>query len=356
MKTELNGGWLWRAVSLSALALSWILCTAQASGIPAHDGQHDFDFNVGTWRTHIKRLVQSRNGGDTWIAQDGTVVVEPIWNGRGELEQIEADGPTGHWEGLTLFLYDPQTHQWNENYANSKDGILDAPMVGEFKDGRGDFFGQDDEGGRTVLVRGVWSDIQRDSHHYEISFSSDGGATWQPNFIAELTRASAGAADSAVPPLNASAPEHQFDFELGTWKLHLKKLDHPLTGSHTWTDFYADSVTRTIWGGRGQLEQFEASGAAGRIEGLTLRTYNPQSRQWSLYWANSNDGKVFVPQMGEFKGDTGEFYGTYTVNGKYVYVRFIWWPKTMHFEQAFSNDGGKTWETNWITDQTRVKQ
>jgi hypothetical protein len=331
--------------------------TAQAraqAATTARNGQHDFDFNVGTWKTHIRRLVHAANGADSWIEQNGTVVVQPIWNGRGELEQIEADGPTGHWEGLTLFLYNPQAHQWSESYANSKDGILDSPMVGQFNGGRGEFFAQVDAGGQTILVRGVWSDIQADSHRYTISLSSDGGATWDPNFIAELTRASANEPDSAAPSLGADAPEHGFDFELGTWKLHLKRLVNPLTGSHTWTDFYADSVTRSIWGGRGELEQFEASGAAGRIEGLTLRTYDPQTHQWRLYWANSKDGALFVPQIGQFKGDTGEFYGTDFVNGKYVYVRFIWWPMTAHFEQAFSNDGGKTWEVNWITDQTRV--
>ncbi|MGB7668044.1 MAG: hypothetical protein WBL66_12380, partial [Candidatus Acidiferrales bacterium] len=177
----------------------------------------------------------------------------------------------------------------------------------------------------------------------------------ETNWIATFTRENNAATEIAAPPLSADAPEHGFDFELGSWKLHLKRLLNPLTGSHTWTDFDADSVTRTIWGGRGQLEQFEASGSSGRIEGLTLRTYNPQTHQWSLYWANSKDGVLFVPQIGEFNGDTGEFYGMYTVDGKYVYVRFIWWPKTVHFEQAFSADGGKTWEVNWITDQMRVK-
>ena len=201
----------------------------------------------------------------------------------------------------------------------------------------------------------MWSDITADSHRYEISVSDDEGKTWQPNFIAALTRESTDTTKTFAPPLSADAPEHGFDFELGTWKLHLKKLDHALRGSHTWAEFDTDSVTRPIWGGRGQLEQFEASGAMGRIEGLTLRMYNPQTHQWSLYWANSKDGAIFVPQIGEFKGDTGEFYGTDIVDGKYIYVRFSWWPKTAHFEQAFSNDGGKTWEVNWITDQTRVK-
>lgn len=80
--------------------------------------------------------------------------------------------------------------------------------------------------------------------------------------------------------------QHDFDFELGNWKIHLKQLLHPLTGSTTWVDSDGTSVTRKVWDGRAELEEFETdSPAAGHIEGLTLRLYNPQTRQWSLYWA-----------------------------------------------------------------------
>jgi hypothetical protein len=153
--------------------------------------------------------------------------------------------------------------------------------------------------------------------------------------------------------------QHDFDFEVGTWKIHLKRLLHPLTGSTTWVEFDGTSVTRKVWDGRADLEEFETdSPAAGHIEGLTLRLYNPQSHQWSLYWSNSKNGVIDPPQIGQFKNGHGEFYGQDTMNGKLVFVRFIWsdtTTNTPHFEQSFSDDGGKTWEVNWITDQTRVK-
>ncbi len=152
--------------------------------------------------------------------------------------------------------------------------------------------------------------------------------------------------------------QHDFDFELGTWKIHLKRLLHPMTNSTTWVEFDGTSATRKVWDGRAQLEQFETdSTAAGHIEGLTLRLYNPESHQWSLYWANSKNGTVEPPQIGEFKNGHGEFYGQDTLNGRTILVRFIWSntnTATPHFEQSFSEDGGKTWEVNWITDQTRV--
>jgi hypothetical protein len=151
--------------------------------------------------------------------------------------------------------------------------------------------------------------------------------------------------------------QHDFDFELGSWKIHLKRRLHPLTGSNTWVEFDGTSVTRKVWDGRAQLEQFETDGAGGHIEGLTLRTYNVQTRQWSLYWANSKDGVIVPAQVGQFKDGRGEFYGQDTLNGKLIYIRFIWLKTDSnmpHFEQSFSDDGGKTWEVNWITDQTRV--
>jgi hypothetical protein len=154
-----------------------------------HDGQHDFDFNLGTWHTHIKRLQHPLTASNSWVEMQGTVVVRKVWDGRAELEEIEADGAAGHFEGLTLFLYNPEAHQWSQIFSNSKDGTVAQPVIGEFNNGRGEFYDQEPYHGRTILVRVVWSDITADSHRFEQSFSDDGGKTWEPNFVATLTRA-----------------------------------------------------------------------------------------------------------------------------------------------------------------------
>jgi hypothetical protein len=104
------------------------------------------------------------------------------------LEEIETEGPNGHWEGLTLFLYNPDAHQWNQTFINSKQGVLASPLAGAFKNGRGELLSQDTLKDRTILVRGAWSDIKPDSHSYEESYSDDGGKTWKAAFIAHLTR------------------------------------------------------------------------------------------------------------------------------------------------------------------------
>jgi hypothetical protein len=155
--------------------------------------------------------------------------------------------------------------------------------------------------------------------------------------------------------------QHDFDFEVGTWKVHLKRLDHRLVGSTNWVEFDGTSVTRKVWGGRADLEEFETdSPVGGHIEGLTLRLYDPQTHQWSLYWATSKSGAMGVPTIGEFKNGRGEFFDTEPSgpNGRSILCRFVWTNTntgTPHFEQSFSEDGGKTWEVNWITDQIRVK-
>jgi hypothetical protein len=136
------------------------------------------------------------------------------------------------------------------------------------------------------------------------------------------------------------------------------RLEHPLTGSKTWVEFDGTFVARKVWDGRANVEEVELNSPTGPIEGLTLRLYNPQSRQWSIYWANSKNGAMDTSaQIGQFKNGRGEFYGTDTLNGKLIYVRFVWTntnTNTPHFEQSYSDDGGKTWEVNWMTDQTRM--
>jgi hypothetical protein len=159
-----------------------------ASAPPLRDGAHDFDFNVGVWHTEIRRILNPFAGGDHSVELHGTVTVRKVWDGRAQLEEISADGPNGQWDGLTLFTYNPAAHQWNQTYANSSDGVLTAPLIGAFADGQGELIAQDTFEGRTILVRGVWSQIKPDSHRFEEFFSDDGGKSWQPQFIANLTR------------------------------------------------------------------------------------------------------------------------------------------------------------------------
>lgn len=152
------------------------------------DGQHDFDFEIGTWKTHLKRLAHPLSGSNQWIECDGTSVVRKVWDGRANLLELEADCPSGHLEGLSLRLYNPQSRQWSLNFSNSSGGTLSQPTIGEFKNGRGEFYDQETFRERAILVRFVISDITPNSCRFEQSFSDDGGKTWEVNWIAVDTR------------------------------------------------------------------------------------------------------------------------------------------------------------------------
>lgn len=152
------------------------------------DGQHDFDFQIGTWKTHLKRLVHPLSGSDEWTEYEGITTVRKVWDGRANLVELTADGPAGHFEGLNLRLYNPQSRQWSLNFANVRGGTLGTPTIGEFRNGRGEFHNQEEFDGRAVLVRFVIIPVDADTIRFEQAFSDDGGKTWEVNWIANDTR------------------------------------------------------------------------------------------------------------------------------------------------------------------------
>jgi hypothetical protein len=169
-------------------------------------------------------------------------------------------------------------------------------------------------------------------------------------------------ATPAEPP--AAAPvaadgAHDFDFEIGMWKTHLKRLQHPLSGSTTWVEYEGTTNVRSILGGRANVVELQVGGPAGRIDGLSLRLYEPDSHQWTLNYASVRDGRLTTPMIGGFRGQRGLFYAQDTLNGQAIFVRFAITETdsdSIHFEQAFSADGGQTWEVNWIADDTRSRE
>ena len=151
--------------------------------------------------------------------------------------------------------------------------------------------------------------------------------------------------------------QHDFDWDIGTWTTHQKRLLHPLTGSTTWVEYRGTDVVRKIWDGA-NLGEIRATGPAGNLELFTLRLYNPQTHEWSIYFTNSTTGVLSSPAVGAFKNGHGDFYDQETYNGKTILLRFSVAEITSdscRFEQAFSADGGRTWETNFIVTETLVK-
>jgi hypothetical protein len=185
---------------LSPLALLGLALPAAAQTPPSvvaltsydatsiRDGQHDFDFDLGTWKTHSSRLLRPLTGSATWTELDGVTVVSPVWGGRANLAEYKANGAGGSVELLSLRWYKPASHQWYLDFATPKGGALGIPNVGEFRNGRGDFYDVESIGGRTILLRfSIWR-IDDDHAQSEQAFSDDGGHTWEINWINKYTR------------------------------------------------------------------------------------------------------------------------------------------------------------------------
>jgi hypothetical protein len=190
-----------RALAAGALLLSFSSLTpAQSAPATAtagqgeasqHDGQRNFDFLVGSWKIHLKRLVQPGNGPREWVDLDGTVVCRHVFDGRAEVEEfnVESRDKKMHIQGLATRFYNPTSHQWSIWWANAKDGAMyPPPVVGEFRNGRGEFYDQEVVNGRTVFTRYVWTAITSSSPHFEQSISADGGKTWELNWVTDQTK------------------------------------------------------------------------------------------------------------------------------------------------------------------------
>jgi hypothetical protein len=173
-----------------AVGLQPLAASAQPAPPAPADGRHAFDFEFGTWRMHLSRRLKPLTGSNSWVEYEGVSVVRKVWGGKANLGEIDLKGPAGHIEGLSLRLYNPATGQWSVSFSNSADGTLGPPMMGGFKDGRGEFYNQELLGGRAILVRFIFSDITGNAFRIEQAFSDDGGKTWETNWKSTFTRTS----------------------------------------------------------------------------------------------------------------------------------------------------------------------
>jgi hypothetical protein len=315
----------------------------------ARDGQHDFDFNFGTWHEHIQRLVHPLTHSTQWISYDGTDTVRKVWGGRASTSEIVTAGPSPV-ELLHVRTYNPASHQWAINGTSSSDGTLGSPMYGEFSGGVGKFYDREVFNGRTITVRWIFSAITANAYHFEQAFSDDGGATWEPNFVAQATRTSAVAPSEGANA--APSASHDFDFSYGTWATHIRSLRQA-----SWVDLTGTVTWRKVWNGKAFLEEISAGSGKTAFTGLTLFLYDPQARQWSQTYADSSDGAFNTPYIGGFRNGRGELIGPDTYDGKAVLMRDNWsqiTPNAHHFEIDYSLDGGATWHPIFVANLTRT--
>ena len=150
---------------------------------------------------------------------------------------------------------------------------------------------------------------------------------------------------------------NDFDFLIGTWKVHHRRLRERLKGSTEWEEFGGETADRKILNGLGNMDENILHRETGSIHAISLRLFDPKSKEWSIYWSTNLTGTLDVPMIGGFQNGRGEFYSQEVFEGRHIYNRFIWSKITENsaqWEQAFSDDGVKSWETNWIMEFERT--
>ena len=182
------------SIFVLGLILAASLCaqnTADPANLPQRDGSHDFDFLIGDWKAHVRRLPDRLNNSNVWVEYDGISNHHKVLDSNSNFEEFDVTSTDKKLriKAQTLRLYNPTTRQWSIYLVDVDNGTLDTPpVVGGFNGKRGEFFHQENLKGRTILVRYVWLDLSPKSARMEQSYSPDGGKTWEVNWICELSR------------------------------------------------------------------------------------------------------------------------------------------------------------------------
>jgi len=319
--------------------------------ITAHHTCTDFDFLVGTWEVTHRRLRNPLSGEpEDWHTFEGTCAARTYLDGTVSIDEIAM--PDQGSSGMSVRLFDPVAREWTIWFVSSRDGRVQPPVRGAWAGDGCRFYGDDEYDGRAVRATYEWSDLTETSARWEQAFSVDGGETWETNWVMEFTRTSAepeGPGDAHLARVTSD-----FAFMNGTLDVHNRKLRERLVDCDEWFEFDHVQVGRTHLGGLVSVDE----NVSADWSGLTFRVYDVAAGEWAIYWVDSRtNGDLGVPVRGAFTDGVGTFLAGEEIGGRDVLVRFLWDvrdPALARWEQAFSVDGGETWETNWVSTHAQA--
>jgi hypothetical protein len=306
----------------------------------------DFDFLTGHFDVVHRQLRKPLTGSDEWDEYAATCSARTHFDGAISVDEVHF--PTKGSYGLSIRLYDPSEKLWTIYWVNSRTGRLQPPVRGAWSGDECVLVGEDEHDGRRVLVRFRWSDVTEQTARWEQAYSADDGETWETNWTMQLTRRS-----TEPPAMKLPKVTGDFDFFVGAWDVQHRRLRSPLTDSDDWYDMPGTTFGYTYFNGSVSMDENDFLTAGFR--GLTIRLYDPVAETWSIYWVNSRRGALEPPVHGGFGDDgVGLFYGPDEHDGRPVDVRFRWTRGDVPvWQQAFSANGGGSWEPNWTMTFTR---
>ncbi|WP_328327186.1 hypothetical protein OHA70_00305 [Kribbella sp. NBC_00382] len=331
-----DGGETWQT--------NWTMdLTRRSTEPPAIDAPKvtgDFDFFVGSWNVQHRQLLAPLTGSDEWREYPGTAEAYTLFDGAVSID--ETFFPTEDFDGMTVRLYDVEAGAWAIYWINSKRGVLEPPVYGGFgADEVGILEGPDTHDGQPVDVRFRWT--KGEVPVWEQFFSADGGATWESNWSMTFTR--------MFPKVTSD-----FDFLNGYFDVRHRTLNKVFVGSDDWQSYDGTCTARTHFDGAISIDEMQFPGKASY--GMSVRLFDPVSRDWTIYWINSKSMELYPPVKGRWAEDGKSCWltGEEELDGKPILVSYAWsdvTETTAHWEQSFSEDGGATWEVNWTMDFTR---
>jgi hypothetical protein len=267
------------------------------------------------------------------------------------VEDHALDAPSGAYRAVGLRAFDPKTREWAIWWLDGRypSGPLGPPVKGRFEDGVGRFYADYEQDGRPMRGRFVWSDVTPTSARWDQAASSDGGRTWAPNWVMTLQRASS-------PPAAAAVQKSDFDFLRGDWRVRHRYL-RVKDGRRDWIEAEGTASCRPLMGGAANVEEHEVQAPSGAYRAVGLRSYDAKASRWSIWWLDGRaPHELDAPVVGRFEDGVGTFFGQTTIDGRPTRVRFTWFrvtPTSARWEQAYSSDEGRTWETNWVMEFSR---
>lgn len=336
---------------LATLAAADAASAAEKTLAASRSSVHDFDFLLGDWQVHNRQLAHRLAGSHEWIEFDATDAFHTLPGVLG----IEENYATAHWpdfHALGLHLYDPAKGRWTLYWADTRNapGTMQTLASGGFDGDLGTFYAPDTFAGKPITVRVTWQ--RKDVAHvsWAQAFSADDGKTWETNWTMDFTR------KPDTPAANTQA--HSFDFLVGRWNVSHRRLKQRLAHSTDWETFDGTCDSQPMLAGQANVDDNTLHAPAGDFRAATVRLFDPATNAWAIWWFDSRrPHQLDPPLVGAFADGTGTFYSDDTFENRPIRVRFIWThatPDAAHWEQAFSDDAGKTWETNWVMEFRRA--
>ncbi|HEY0622224.1 hypothetical protein [Sphingomonas sp.] len=349
-----------RRVMLAGLASSGFLPAAARGAVHAADRRGDWAWLEGNWKVEHRRLRRRLVQDSHWDRFTGTSAVWMTLGGLGTIDDNLLRLPGGDYRAVGIRAYDPAADRWSIWWLDGRNPTrIDPPVTGRLEGDTGTFTGSDRFEGRPIDVRFHWQGIHGSRPHWQQSFSPDGGASWEMNWENFFTRTRK--IPAPLPLLPESDPGRAPDdwrFLAGRWTVRHRKLRKRLAGSRDWDEFGGTFVNWPTLGGNGNVGDNLMEAPTGDIRGVGFRAWDPATREWLSWWLDGRDpGRIGAPLRGRFVDGIGTYLSDDTHEGRPVKTRVTWsriTGRTARWEQAFSVDGGASWEVNWTSDFTRV--